>query len=180
MVSFCRLCYYYWPSLFLGAKNNLHLASRQAKLGFITSTYVSTKLETLYPFLHADPYHQDLYRKQCVFLPVLNDGSNPGRLHNQLPGTIWCLTPYLLFSHCADYKKNFLALEQLVLIGGPDDGVITPWQSRWDITLPLMPQEMYSITGVLAQAEYRVEWPDNGTPCEISFLSCDIQLYMCI
>ena len=30
----------------------------------------------------------------------------------------------------AGYKKNFLALEQLVLIGGPDDGVITPWQSR--------------------------------------------------
>ena len=36
----------------------------------------------------------------------------------------------MLFSPCADYKKNFLALEQLVLIGGPDDGVITPWQSR--------------------------------------------------
>ena len=30
-----------------------------------------------------------------------------------------------------EYKTNFLKLQQLVLIGGPDDGVITPWQSRW-------------------------------------------------
>lgn len=30
-----------------------------------------------------------------------------------------------------DYKSNFETLENLVLIGGPDDGVITPWQSRY-------------------------------------------------
>lgn len=30
-----------------------------------------------------------------------------------------------------DYKSNFEKLENLVLIGGPDDGVITPWQSRY-------------------------------------------------
>ena len=30
----------------------------------------------------------------------------------------------------AEYKANFLRLKQMVLIGGPDDGVITPWQSR--------------------------------------------------
>lgn len=28
------------------------------------------------------------------------------------------------------YKANFAKLQQMVLIGGPDDGVITPWQSR--------------------------------------------------
>ena len=28
------------------------------------------------------------------------------------------------------YKENFMAIKDLVLIGGPDDGVITPWQSR--------------------------------------------------
>ncbi|CAB1351311.1 unnamed protein product [Coregonus sp. 'balchen'] len=27
------------------------------------------------------------------------------------------------------WKKNFLRIKKLVLIGGPDDGVITPWQS---------------------------------------------------
>ncbi len=34
------------------------------------------------------------------------------------------------FLQPADFKSNFLNLKQLVLIGGPDDGVITPWQSR--------------------------------------------------
>lgn len=29
-----------------------------------------------------------------------------------------------------EWKKNFLKIKKLVLIGGPDDGVITPWQSR--------------------------------------------------
>lgn len=28
-----------------------------------------------------------------------------------------------------EYRNNFLRLQKLVLIGGPDDGVITPWQS---------------------------------------------------
>lgn len=32
-----------------------------------------------------------------------------------------------------DYKKNFLRLSRIVLIGGPDDGVITPWESRYNI-----------------------------------------------
>ena len=30
----------------------------------------------------------------------------------------------------AEYKTNFLKIKRLVLIGGPDDGVITPWESR--------------------------------------------------
>ena len=29
-----------------------------------------------------------------------------------------------------ELKSNFLRLEKLVLIGGPADGVIKPWQSR--------------------------------------------------
>ena len=33
-------------------------------------------------------------------------------------------------SYVAGFKANFKSLQQLVLIGGPDDGVITPWQSR--------------------------------------------------
>ncbi|KAF3839507.1 hypothetical protein F7725_018224, partial [Dissostichus mawsoni] len=27
------------------------------------------------------------------------------------------------------WRENFLRIKKLVLIGGPDDGVITPWQS---------------------------------------------------
>ncbi|KAL5470902.1 hypothetical protein EMCRGX_G028956 [Ephydatia muelleri] len=52
-----------------------------------------------------DPYHQDLYNRYGKFLPVLNNGSNQV------------------------FKSNFLKLQRLVLVGGPDDGVITPWQS---------------------------------------------------
>jgi len=28
-------------------------------------------------------------------------------------------------------KENFLRLKKMILIGGKDDGVITPWQSRY-------------------------------------------------
>lgn len=32
------------------------------------------------------------------------------------------------------WRENFLRIKRLVLIGGPDDGVITPWQSRYLFT----------------------------------------------
>ncbi|XP_068239467.1 lysosomal thioesterase PPT2-A [Palaemon carinicauda] len=56
-----------------------------------------------------DPHHQELYYKYSNYLPYLN---------NEVDG-----------SYKKDYRKNFLKLEHLILIGGPDDGVITPWQS---------------------------------------------------
>ena len=34
------------------------------------------------------------------------------------------------YSDSERFKENFLRIKNLVLIGGPDDGVITPWQSR--------------------------------------------------
>jgi palmitoyl-protein thioesterase len=52
-----------------------------------------------------DPLHQSEYEKCSDFLYPLNSGKQP------------------------DYKSNFMSVEELVLIGGPDDGVITPWQS---------------------------------------------------
>ncbi|XP_062904014.1 lysosomal thioesterase PPT2-A-like [Mobula hypostoma] len=56
-----------------------------------------------------DPHHHDMYLNFSNYLAVLNNETqNPN-------ATVW--------------KKNFLRLKQLVLIGGPDDGVITPWQS---------------------------------------------------
>ncbi|XP_057690573.1 lysosomal thioesterase PPT2-A-like [Corythoichthys intestinalis] len=56
-----------------------------------------------------DPHHRSSYLKNNRFLPLLN-GDIP---HNNM--TSW--------------KQNFLRIKKLVLIGGPDDGVITPWQS---------------------------------------------------
>lgn len=57
-----------------------------------------------------DPHHMDKYREFNEFLPFLNNGT-AARGQGQ------------------NYKENFLNVKQLVLIGGPNDGVITPWQS---------------------------------------------------
>ncbi|XP_074508900.1 lysosomal thioesterase PPT2-A-like [Sebastes fasciatus] len=56
-----------------------------------------------------DPHHRSLYLQGNGFLPMLN-GDRP---HKDM--TAW--------------RENFLRIKKLVLIGGPDDGVITPWQS---------------------------------------------------
>lgn len=56
-----------------------------------------------------DPHHQELYYKYSNYLPYLNNEVDD--------------------AYKKDYRTNFLKLERLVLIGGPDDGVITPWQS---------------------------------------------------
>ncbi|XP_053151577.1 lysosomal thioesterase PPT2 isoform X2 [Hemicordylus capensis] len=56
-----------------------------------------------------DPHHRDLYLNSSNFLALLNDEK---------------LNP-----NATDWKKNFLRIRKMVLIGGPDDGVIMPWQS---------------------------------------------------
>ncbi|XP_068179264.1 lysosomal thioesterase PPT2-like [Antennarius striatus] len=56
-----------------------------------------------------DPHHRPQYVKSSSFLAMLN-GDRP---HNRLEA----------------WRGNFLRIKKLVLIGGPDDGVITPWQS---------------------------------------------------
>lgn len=58
-----------------------------------------------------DPHHQAGYTKSSKYLPYI-DNIIPTARNN-------------------DYKINFLRLKKLILIGGPDDGVITPWQSRF-------------------------------------------------
>ncbi|XP_033232191.1 lysosomal thioesterase PPT2 homolog [Belonocnema kinseyi] len=56
-----------------------------------------------------DPYHQKLYYKYSQFLPFIN---------NEMRST-----------NTTDFKAGLTKLKKIVLIGGPDDGVITPWQS---------------------------------------------------
>ncbi|CDQ91370.1 unnamed protein product [Oncorhynchus mykiss] len=64
-----------------------------------------------------DPHHMDMYVNSSDYLALLNsERTNPNSTGQQLcPHCLW--------------KKNFLRIKKLVLIGGPDDGVITPWQS---------------------------------------------------
>lgn len=59
-----------------------------------------------------DPHHFDEYAEYSDFLAVINNES----VNNKL------------FS-VSSSKSNFRSLKKLVLIGGPDDGVISPWQS---------------------------------------------------
>ncbi|XP_078052800.1 palmitoyl-protein thioesterase 2 isoform X2 [Augochlora pura] len=56
-----------------------------------------------------DPHEQELYFKYSDFLPYVNNEKNVSKL--QMP------------------KKGLTKLNSMILIGGPDDGVITPWQS---------------------------------------------------
>ena len=60
----------------------------------------------MFASLPPDPHHIDEYVKECNFLPKLESPTN------------------------SSYRENFLKIQDLVMIGGPDDGVITPWQSR--------------------------------------------------
>ena len=58
-----------------------------------------------------DPSHEHLYLRSTSYLTYLN---------NQVVHT-----------RSEDFKRNFLDLERLVLIGGPKDGVVSPWQSAF-------------------------------------------------
>ncbi|XP_021344921.1 lysosomal thioesterase PPT2-A-like, partial [Mizuhopecten yessoensis] len=56
-----------------------------------------------------DPHQEALYTQYNKFLAALdNDTATP---------------------NATLYKSNFLRLKKMIMIGGPDDGVITPWQS---------------------------------------------------
>ena len=56
-----------------------------------------------------DPHHQAGFLKSSKYLPYIDN----------------------IISTNSTYRTNFLKLRKLILIGGPDDGVITPWQSRY-------------------------------------------------
>ncbi|RVE67113.1 hypothetical protein OJAV_G00114780 [Oryzias javanicus] len=56
-----------------------------------------------------DPHHQVMYVNSSDYLALLN-GEKPN-------------------PNLTEWKENFLKIQKLVLIGGPDDGVITPWES---------------------------------------------------
>ncbi|CAH1183475.1 unnamed protein product [Phaedon cochleariae] len=56
-----------------------------------------------------DPYHKSLYMNYSQYLPYVNNE--------------------ILSSKSADFKNALTKLNMMVLIGGPDDDVITPWES---------------------------------------------------
>ncbi|XP_058120725.1 lysosomal thioesterase PPT2 homolog [Anopheles ziemanni] len=56
-----------------------------------------------------DPHHQDLFEEYSIFLPYINN-----RIYS---------------TNSTQFRDTLMRLDRLVLVGGPDDGVITPWQS---------------------------------------------------
>lgn len=79
-----------------------------------------------------DPHHRSLYLKYNKFLPVINNEA---------------------FNSSSDRKSGIAKLKKLVLIGGPDDEIIEPWQSRysiffllnsWSVLLVLMTNSPFS------------------------------------
>lgn len=56
-----------------------------------------------------DPRRQELYFNYSSFLPFIN---------NEIETT-----------NSSRFRQGLLKLNKLILVGGPDDGVITPWQS---------------------------------------------------
>ncbi|KAH8305406.1 hypothetical protein KR018_002639, partial [Drosophila ironensis] len=82
-----------------------------------------------------DPHKQDLYMKYSEFLPLINNEKRS--------------------SNSTSFKMGMVRLNHLVMIGGPNDDVITPWQSShfayYDENLdvvPFMDREVYTAIGI--------------------------------
>ncbi|KAH8324562.1 hypothetical protein KR074_011279 [Drosophila pseudoananassae] len=70
-----------------------------------------------------DPHKQELYMKYSEFLPLINNEKQT--------------------SNSTSFKMGMVRLNRLVMIGGPNDDVITPWQSShfsyYDENLDVIP-----------------------------------------
>jgi len=77
-----------------------------------------------------DPHHNNEYLAHSRYLPFIDNA--------------------IQSSNSSKFKTNFVRLNKLVLIGGPDDGVITPWQSSQfasynasEAPVPMMERDVY-------------------------------------
>ena len=71
-------------------------------------SYLGQQIAPLNYYL--DPYHYDMYLEKSKFFPLLNNEK----------GDDW---------NKARQKSNFLKLRKLVLVGGPGEDVLRPWQT---------------------------------------------------
>lgn len=109
----------------LNVKNFISLSSPQAGqfgTAFLHLIFPDLAAKTAYNLFYSyvgqhtsvgnywnDPNQQFLYYNFSSFLPYVN---------NEIKSF-----------NSSRFRENFLKVEQVILIGGPDDGVITPWQS---------------------------------------------------
>ena len=98
--------YFTW---YQNVANNYQKFPREFQRTFLQKTFFFI-LHFLYPFYHKFAFVlQKLYFKYNKFLPYVNNE--------------------LISTNSTAFKSALTKLNQMVLIGGPDDDVITPWQS---------------------------------------------------
>ncbi|XP_061075157.1 lysosomal thioesterase PPT2-A-like isoform X2 [Conger conger] len=75
--------------------------------------------------------HQFCYLPMGQKISICNFWKDPHKIHQYGKSSDYLavLDSERINPSAAIWKKNFLRIRKLVLIGGPDDGVITPWQS---------------------------------------------------
>ena len=82
-------------------------------IGMIKKAIIEDLLKLSPLNYYMDPVNYELYRNKIHFFPDVN---------NERPGTSETVK--------ATRKANFVRLRKLVMIGGPDDGVVVPWESE--------------------------------------------------
>lgn len=83
-----------------------------------------------------DPFEQDLYFKFSKFLPIIN---NEVKTLNS-----------------SQYKNALLRLNKMILVGGPNDGVITPWESRLVMAVIKLSLKYYIYSHVLKLVRFEI------------------------
>jgi len=74
-----------------------------------------------------DPNEIPLYLNKSIYLPYLN--GEKINIVNHYENKKSVISNNIYVSYIDFFRQNFIKLNKVVLIGGPDDGVITPWQS---------------------------------------------------
>lgn len=117
-----------------------------------------------------DPHQYERYREFSDFLAHLNNEAKPDKTRFR-----------------SEWRTNFTKLKKLILIGGPDDRVITPWQSAQfgfynqnETVLPMRHQEIYqkdtfglrtldrrqAVVTCTFSGVRHLHWPENRTVFE--------------
>lgn len=110
---------------------------REKLSGFMYSTLTQDTFAISNYWKDPREEYYESYLDESRYLPILHNNPQSPRADDM-----------------AKRKKNFLELKKLVLIGGPDDGVITPWQS----SLYGFYDEEYKIQDMKQQKLYQEDW----------------------
>ncbi|KAJ8300971.1 hypothetical protein KUTeg_022490 [Tegillarca granosa] len=146
MLTFLSVCFSYKPIIYM---HGIIAGPDEADSlkAFVSKFHPETKVISIDAFNHYESF-QPMWKQvdgiKKIVQPILQ--ANPDGVHLICfsQGGLVCRGLLSVLEHNVDtfialscplagqygvYKKNFLRLKNLVLVGGPNDGVITPWQS---------------------------------------------------